>query len=115
MTTAQASTATTEIEARLDRLAAKRREITRLLNEVGEQVRELEVACGKECSALISLVRIDRSGARAKEIAEGIAARRIDTGSMNSWLVEVLQDRGHAVYPPPFPVEKPNWALVADC
>lgn len=114
MTTAEASPATTEIQERIARIAARRREITRLLNELGQQVQAAEVECAADCDALQTLVRVDRTGARARMVAEGLEAERVDTGCLSSRLVDALDAHGLRTFPPQYAVELPRWALVTN-
>lgn len=114
MTTAEASQATTEINARLERLASKRSEIARRIKEVGDMVFQAEGECAAECDAVHALVRLDRSGRVAALVAKGIADRKIDTGTMSYRFIEDMERHGHRIYPPPYKVEKPGWAIVSD-
>jgi phage host-nuclease inhibitor protein Gam len=102
----------TEVDVRLGRIAATRREIVRLLNELGERVTAAEAECGNECEALRKLVRSDRSGATAEAVANGFVRERIDTGSLSSRLIDEVEARGHRAYPPAYAVERPRWAIV---
>lgn len=102
----------TEVDARLARIAAARREITRLLNELGEKVMAAEVECATESEALRRLVRADRSRATAKAVADGFARERIDIGSLCSRLIDEVEAHGHHAYPPTYAIEKPRWAIV---
>lgn len=100
------------VTGRIARIAEAQREITRLLNELGEKVMAAEVARGRECDALLRLIRADRTGTTAKKVADGFATGRIDTGSLSSRLVDAIEASGLRPYPPPYQIERPRWAIV---
>ena len=100
------------VTSRIARIAEAQREITRLLNELGEKVMAAEAVRGREGDALLTLIRADRTGTTAKKVADGFATERIDTGSLSSRLVDAIEASGLRPYPPPYPIERPRWAIV---
>lgn len=102
----------TGTDERIRRIAEAQREITRLLNELGERVMDAEAVRGREGDALLALIRADRTGTTAKRVADGFATERIDTGSLSSRLIDALEADGLRPYPPPYEVERPRWAIV---
>lgn len=102
----------TGTDERVRRIAEAQREITRLLNELGERVMAAEAVRGREGDALLALIRADRTGTAAKIVAEGFATERIDTGSLSSRLIDALEADGLRPYPPPYPIQRPRWAIV---
>lgn len=111
MTNATASQ-TTDVRTRTTRIAELQREIARLLNEAGDRWQELEKELGTEGEALRRTVAIDRSGGTAKRVAAAFEEARIDTGTLGSRLVDAIEAHGTRVYPPPYRLEQPRWAIV---
>lgn len=98
--------------ARLERIAALQRRITEHLNAAGDAWTAMEADLARECDALEKEVRADRTGRLAREAAAGCAAHRINTGDISSRLVDAIEARADRVFPAPYRIEEPRWALV---
>ena len=78
-------------------IASIQRQIADLLNEAGAKVRELEIAMSDKANELEDIVT--RRGKRnaAAEIASAFTEYRVNTGELNSRLIDAVERRGHAV------------------
>ena len=93
-------------------IAAIQRQIADLLNAAGAKVRELEIAMSDKANELEDLVTQRGNRNAAAEIAEAFAEYRVDTGELNSRLIDAIERRGHAVFPPQYEPIRSDWKLV---
>jgi len=83
-------------------IAAIQSQIADLLNSAGAKVRELEIAMSEEANELEDLVTRRGNRNAAAEIAAAFTEYRVNTGELNSRLIDAVERRGHAVFPPQY-------------
>jgi len=103
---------TTNTNERVREIAAIQRQIADLLNAAGAKVRELEIAMSDKANELEDLVTQRGNRHAAAEIAEAFAEYRVDTGELNSRLIDAIERRVHAVFPPKYEPIRSDWKLV---
>ncbi len=106
------STTNTNMNERVREIAAIQRQIADLLNAAGAKVRELEIAMSDKANELEDLVTRRGNRNAAAEIAEAFAEYRVNTGELNSRLIDAIERRGHAVFPPEYEPIRSDWKLV---
>jgi hypothetical protein len=106
------TTTNTNMNERVREIAAIQRQLADLLNATGAKVRELEIAMSDKANELEDLVTRRGNRNAAAEIAEAFAEYRVDTGELNSRLIDAIERRGHAVFPPKYEPIRPDWKMI---
>lgn len=97
-------------DARL--IADLQQQIADILNAAGRKVREFEVAMSDKANELEDAITRRRSPISAAEVAEAFAEYRVNTGELNSRLIDAIERRGHEVFPPKYEPIRAAWALI---
>jgi hypothetical protein len=105
-------TTNTDINERVREIAAIQRQLADLLNAAGAKVRELEIAMSDKANELEDAITRRSKPISAAEVAEAFAEYRVNTGELNSRLIDAIERRGHAVFPPKYEPIRAAWALV---
>ncbi len=106
------TTTNTNMNERVREIAAIQRQLADLLNAAGAKVRELEIAMSDKANELEDLVTRRGNRSAAAEIAEAFTEYRVDTGELNSRLIDAIERRGHAVFPPQYEPIRPDWKII---
>jgi len=93
-------------------LASLQRQIAYLLNAAGAKHLELNMAMGKKANELERLVTRGSNRDAANEMAEAFTEFRVNTGELNSRLIEAIERRGHEVFPPQYEPIRSKWAII---
>ena len=105
-------TTKTNTSERVREIAAIQQQIADLLDAAGRKVRQLEVAMSDKANELEEAVTRRRSPISAAEIAEAFTEYRVNTGELNSRLIDAIERRGHTVFPPQYEPIRAKWALI---
>jgi len=106
------TTTTTNMNERVREIAAIQRQLADILNAAGAKVHELEIAMSDKANELEDLVTQRGNRNAASEIAEAFTEYRVNTGKLNSRLIDAIERRGHAVFPPKYEAIHAKWALI---
>ena len=106
------TTTKTNMNERVREIAAIQRQLADILNAAGAKVRELEIAMSDKANELEDLVTRRSKSNAASEIAEAFTEYRVNTGELNSRLIDAIERRGHAVFPPQYEPIRAKWALI---
>lgn len=93
-------------------IASIQRQIADLLNAAGAKVRELEIAMSDKANELEDIVTRRGKHNAAAEIASAFTEYRVNTGELNSRLIDAVERRGHAVFPPQYEPIRAKWTLI---
>ncbi len=93
-------------------LAYIQRQIADLLNAAGAKVHELESAMSDKANELEDLVTRRGKTNTAAEIAAAFTEYRVNTGELNSRLIDAIERRGHEVFPTEYAPIQSKWAIV---
>jgi len=93
-------------------IASLQRQIADLLNAAGAKYTELNIAMGKKANELEHLVTRGSDRNAANEMAAAFTEFRVNTGELNSRLIEAIERRGHAVFPPKYEPIRSKWAII---
>jgi len=105
-------TTKTNTNEHIREIAATQRQIADLLNAAGAKVRELEIALSDNANELEDAITRRRSPINAAEVAEAFTEYRVNTGELNSRLIDAIERRGHEVFPPKYEPIRAAWALI---
>jgi len=105
-------TETSTINDDIREIASIQRQIADLLNAAGAKVRELEIAMSNKANELEDLVTRRGKSNTAAEIAAAFIEYRVNTGELNSRLIDAIERRGHEVFPPQYEPIRAKWALI---
>ena len=105
-------TTKTNTNERIREIATIQRQIADVLDAAGAKVRELEVAMSDKANELEEAITRRRSPISAAEVADAFAKHRVNTGELNSRLIDAIERRGHAVFPPQYEPIRAAWALI---
>ena len=106
------TTASTNMNERVREIAAIQRQLADLLNAAGAKVRELEIAMSDKANELERLVTRGSDRNAANEMAAAFTEFRVNTGELNSRLIDAIERRGHAVFPPKYDAIRPDWKII---
>ena len=93
-------------------IASIQRQIAVLLNAAGAKVRELEIAMSDKTNELEDFVTRRGKHNAAAEIASAFTEYRVNTGELSSRLIDAVERRGHAVFPPQYEPIRAKWTLI---
>ena len=93
-------------------IASLQRQIADLLNAAGAKHLELNMAMGKKANELERLVTRGSDRNAANEMAAAFTEYRVNTGELNSRLIEAIERRGHAVFPTQYEPIRSKWAII---
>ena len=93
-------------------IASLQRQIADLLNAAGAKHLELNMAMGKKANELERLVTRGSDRNAANEMAAAFTEYRVNTGELNSRLIDAVERRGHAVFPPQYEPIRSKWAII---
>jgi len=93
-------------------LASLQRQIADLLNAAGAKYMELNMAMGKKANELERLVTRGSNRNAANEMAAAFTEYCVNTGELNSRLIEAIERRGHEVFPTKYEPIRSKWAII---
>ena len=93
-------------------IASLQRQIADLLNAAGVKYTELNMAMGKKANELERLVTRGSDRNTTNEMAAAFTEFRVNTGELNSRLIEAIERRGHEVFPPQYEPIRSKWAII---
>jgi transcription elongation factor Elf1 len=93
-------------------IASLQRQIADLLNAAGAKYTELNMAMGKKANELERLVTRGSDRNAANEMAAAFTEFRVNTGELNSRLIDAIERRGHEVFPPQYEPIRSKWAII---
>lgn len=103
---------TTNVNDRAREIAYLQRQIADLLDAAGRKVRELEVAMSDKAGELEDAITRRRNPVSAADVAAAFTEYRVNTGELNSRLIDAIERRGHRVFPTPYDPIRSMWALI---
>lgn len=105
---------TNDAAAHARELACIQRKIADILDDAGRRVRELEVALSTKASELEDAITRRRNPVSAADVASAFAECRVNTGELNSRLIDAIERRGHGVFPTPYEPIRSAWAIIGN-
>ena len=93
-------------------IASLQRQIADLLNAAGAKYIELNMAMGKKANELERLVTRGSNRNAANEMAAAFTEYCVNTGELNSRLIEAIERRGHEVFPTKYEPIRSKWAII---
>ncbi len=93
-------------------IASLQRQIADLLNAAGAKYIQLNMAMGKKANELERLVTRGSDRNAANEMAAAFTEYRVNTGELNSRLIDAIERRGHEVFPPQYEPIHSKWAII---
>jgi len=100
------------INERVREIAYIQRQVADLLNAAGAKVRELEIAMSHKANELEDAVTRRSKPINTAEVAGAFTEYRVNTGELNSRLIDAIERRGHEVFPPKYEPIRAAWALI---
>ena len=105
-------TTTGTINDDIREIASIQRQIADLLNAAGAKYIELNMAMGTKANELERLVTRGSNRNAANQMAAAFTEYRVNTGELNSRLIDAIERRGHAVFPPQYEPIRAKWTLI---